>query len=227
MSSTIVHLALAGMFAAGLLGAYFDRRALLVVFAATAFPDLDSFIALVATVGHRAALHTFVVPAAVAAFWAYDTRFRGSSYVRDRWGAWGVRVGWVSLFAYAASGLGLDLVTGGINPFWPVHDQFYQLQGKIELSDQRGIIQTFVDVSELFPEDGGDAGSAGDGGGGGGMGSTEDVRMSTGVDPDPSGQSEDPERVFPIIRRGWEVVILVAGTVVTAARLRQAEHDEA
>jgi membrane-bound metal-dependent hydrolase YbcI (DUF457 family) len=215
MVSTVVHLAFAGLLAAALLGPYFDRRAVLIVFAATAFPDLDSFIALFSTVGHREALHTFVIPIVVGVAWFVDTRVREESYVRDRWGQWGVNVGWMALLAYAVAGIGLDFVGAGVNPLWPIHDQAYTLNGKIELSDQRGVIQTFVDLS---PEEGGAPAPRS-------LGNSSEIEMDTGVNPDPSGTQEDPERIFPVVRAGWQLLVLVVGTCVTAARLRMSYEE--
>jgi hypothetical protein len=212
MASTVVHLAFAGLLAAALLGPYFDRRAVLIVFAATAFPDLDSFVALFFVAGHRTVFHTYVIPVALGLLLLADVRVREESFVRANWGAYGVAVGWVSLVAWGVAGIGLDFVGAGVNPLWPVHDQFYTLDGKIELSDQRGIIQTFVDLS---PDEG--AAPAPES-----FGTSQEVNMSTGVDPDPSGTNADPnpERIFPVVRSGWQLLVLVAGTAVTGARLR-------
>ena len=216
MPSTIVHMAFAGLLAAALLGPHYDRRGVLVVLGVTIIPDLDSFVALVAVAGHRSVGHTFLIPIAAGLLWAVDTRVREESLVRQCWGDWGVAVGWMSILAYAVAGIGLDFVEAGVNPLWPLHDQFYVIDGKIELSDQRGIVQTFVDLS---PDEGG--GPAPDS-----FGSSQEVNMSTGVDPDPSGTEEDPERLFPVVRAGWQLFILVVGTAVTAARFRTGGHDE-
>lgn len=202
-------MAFAGMLAAAFLGAAYDRRAVLVVLAVTALPDLDSFVALVSTAGHRTVLHNFVVPAAAAlALWA-DTRVRDRSLLRGRYGPRGVRVAWVAIVAYAVAGVGLDMVSGSVNPLYPIHDQFYALEGKIELSDRRGVVQTFV-------ETGGDGGVPAPEG----LGSSREVNLSTGVDPDPDGSETDPERIFPIVRAGWQLLVLVVGTAVTLARFR-------
>jgi hypothetical protein len=209
MAGTVVHMAFAGLLAAALLGSVYDRRAVLVVLVVTALPDLDSFIALAVSGAHRATLHNFVVPAvAAAALWAEAAR-GDESVVLGRYGRRGVRVAWVAIVAYAAAGVGLDMVAGGVNPLYPLVDQFYVLDGKIELSDQRGIVQTFV-------ETGGDSAV--------GIGSTDEISYSTGVDPDPSNTETDPERVFPVVRAGWQLVVLVVGTLVTLARFRLT-HD--
>ena len=211
MAGTVVHMAFAGLLAAALLGAAYDRRAVAVVVGVTALADLDSFIALVSPGSHRAVLHNFVLPAAAAVLLWADTSLRGDSLVRGRYGHYGVRVAWVAIVAYAVAAVGLDIVRGGVNPFYPLVDQFYVLDGKIELSDQRGVIQTFV---EFQSESGGSVPAPQ------GLGSTADVSFSTGVDPDPSGTKADPERIFPVVRAGWELLVLVVGTVVTLARFR-------
>jgi len=225
MPSTLVHMAFAGLLAAALLQNTFDRRAILVVMAATAIPDLDSFIALVSVAGHRTVLHTYLLPAALGVALAADTRWRARSVVRRRWGEWGVAVGWMSIVCMAVAGIGLDFIEAGVNPLWPLHDQFYVLNGKVELSDKRGLVQTFVEV-DLDGGGSGGGGTNGSGGGGGGpsiapenIGSSQEVNMSTGVDPDPDGNQKDPERVFPIVRAGWQLHLLLTGFAVTAARL--------
>lgn len=202
MPSTLVHVAFAGMIAAALLGAYFDLRSLAVVVGVTAVADLDTFLDLFVDFGHRAAGHTLLLPILAGLLLWLDVR-RENSYVVDRWGHRGVRVGAVTVFAFAVSAVGLDLFTGGANAFWPIHDQFYAVDGKIELSSQRGIVQTFVDLEGEMA----DAGTRA-------LGNTSDVHVSTGVVPD----EEETERVFPVVRAGWHLLLLVTGTVVTAGR---------
>jgi len=215
MPSTIVHLAFAGLLASALLGVAFDRRALAVVLLVVAFPDLDSFIAIFVAAEHRAILHNVWIPLLVSlALWV-DTSIRSRSLIRKRYGAWGVRVGWVSVVCFVFAGLSLDIVNGIMNPLWPVHDQFYHVDGKLELSNKRGIVQTFVETG------------GGDGNGGvsvpapESVGSSEEVNVTTGVDPAPPEEpDEKPERIFPLFRAGWELMLFVVGTTVTAARLR-------
>lgn len=201
MPSTIVHLAFAGLIASALLGDAFDRKALAVVLAVTAFPDLDSFIALYATAGHRTVLHNVWIPTIAAVALVVDTRVRDQSMLRARWGWWGVRVAWVSVVCYLLAHIGLDLVDGVVNLFWPVHDQFYALRGSIELSSERGIVQTFVAVDGLLPSLQA-------------VGGTDEVAITTGVDPG----ADATERVFPVIGAGWELVVFLTGVFVTAAR---------
>ena len=213
MPSTVVHLAVAGMIAGTLLGDAFDWRSLLVVFAVVTFPDLDSFASLVSSVGHRAALHNVFVPLVAGAILYADLRRGDESYVRRRWGGRGIRVAWVSLLCFVIVGIGLDLVAGAANPLWPLHDQYYHVDGRIELSSQRGLVQTVVDWGTVAADGGSDAGTKA-------VGTTKDLHLGTGVDPTKGPESDDVDRIFPIVRAGWELVILVIGTIVTAARFR-------
>lgn len=204
MPSTIVHLAVAGMIAAVLLGRHFNKKALVIVFGVTAFPDLDAFIGLYTAAGHRVALHNVWIPVIAAILLWINLSIREQSYVRSRWGEWGVRVIWVSIICYLVAHIMLDLTDGSVNLFWPVYDQFYTLRGgTVELSDQQGIINTFSSSGIPLLE---------------ARGGIDEIRLSTGVDPDPTGVEEDPERIFPVFREGWELVLFLTGTAVTAAR---------
>jgi hypothetical protein len=196
MPSTVVHLAFAALVATALLGAAFDRRALAVVLVVVAVPDLDSF--LLGSAGHRTVLHNAWIPLLGLALVWIDLR-RPGSLIKGRWGAWGVRVLWVSLVCYLVAHVALDLADGWINLFWPLHDQFYSLDGSLELSSERGIVQTFSDGGIPLLE---------------AQGTTENVEITTGVDP---GEGRT-ERVFPVFRAGWQLVLFVVGTAVTATR---------
>jgi len=210
MPSTIVHLAFAGLLAAALLGDAYDRKAVAIVFLVVAIPDLDSFLALRYPPAHRTVLHNLVIPAAGAGLLWADTRIRGTSLVRERWGGRGVRVAWLALLAYAVAAVGLDLVDGVANLLWPLHDQFYKVDGKLELSNRRGIVQTFVETEtdSGVPEPSS-------------SGTTEDLQPTTGVEPSPGEEPEtEPERIFPVFRAGWEVLLFLTGTAVTAARFK-------
>jgi hypothetical protein len=217
MPSTVVHVALALLLAAGLLGRDFDRRAVAVVAAVTAFPDLDVFTALVVEATHRAAFHTLLLPGALAlALWV-DERCGGR--LRARYGGHGVRVAWVALFGYVVAGIGLDLFTsGGANPLYPLYDQFVEIDGAVGYTTAEGFYQTFVDVrSESPTADGGGGGRSVDVGQ---RGSTEEVHVASGVDPQRGPEPADVERVFPVVYRGWQVTLVLAGVVATWGRLR-------
>jgi hypothetical protein len=199
MPSTLVHLALGALIAAALLEDAFGPRALAVVLAAVALPDLDTFVGIVLPGTHRAALHTILVPLLAAAAIAYDLR-RENSWLRAR-GERTVRIAWVAVLAYVVAGIGPDLFFNGVNILYPLHDRFYELNGRVFVSNQRGLVQTFWEATE----------STG--------GTTGNTHYRTGVDV---ARGEDPanaERVFPIATSGLQMLLLLAATVVTGVRL--------
>lgn len=218
MPSSLVHVAFAGLLAAALLGAAYDLRALLVVLAVAAAPDLDAFGAFLFSGAHRALLHTFLIPLFAAAAVAVDTRLRERSSLRHRFGPRGVRVTWVAILAFAVAGIGLDFVTNGVNALYPLVDQFYVLDGTLELSTTEGLVQTFVEV----PAETGAAAGNGSVPAPESVGTTENVTYTTGVDPDPDpGVESGPvERVFPVVRSGWQLLVVLASGVTVVARFR-------
>lgn len=204
MPSTLVHVAFGGFLAAGLLGTYFDRRSVLVVLAAAALPDLDSFLAIWLVGTHRALLHNLVLPALVAGALYVDFR-RPVSRIHERFGARGTRVAWVSLSAFVFAGVAPDLVTNGVNPLYPLLDRYVTLDGELLVSSTRGVVQTFVD---LQPE-GSTVG-----------GTTTDTFYYTGVDTAPGPDETDTERVFPLVNSGMEALVVVLSGFVLATRFR-------
>ena len=217
MPSTLVHVALAGLLAAALLGAAYDLRTLVVVLAVATLPDLDAFGAFLFSGAHRALLHTFLIPLVAAGVVAVDTRLRDQSGLRDRFGPRGVRVTWVGVLAFAVAGIGLDFVTNGVNALYPVVDQFYVLDGKLELSTAEGLVQTFVEAPAKTGAGTGSGVPAPES-----VGTTENVTYTTGVDPepDPGVESGPVERVFPVVRSGWQLLVVLAGAVTVLARFR-------
>jgi len=203
--STIVHCALAGLLAAGLLGDAFDARAVAVVLAATIVPDFDAFAGFLIPGGHRSVLHTLLLPLGAAALLYADTRLRDRSFVRERWRERGIRVAWVSIAAIAFAAIGLDMTAGGVNLLYPIHDQFYTLSGELVLSNDRGVVQTFVELG------GGESEAA--------RGSTEQVHINSGVDPTRGAEPKDVERVFPVAQSGWQLLLIVTSVFVLGARL--------
>lgn len=234
MPSTLVHVSFAAILGTALLGTAFDRRAVVVVLAVAAIPDLDAFAVVIFPGAHRTLLHTMAIPALGAVLLALDTfgrrvlnpaRFglRRESILRSRFGGWGVRVAWVSLAAYAVAGVGLDMVMGGqfggANVFWPFYDQLYRFDGHILYSTTDGFRQTFIE----FHPDGGtvDAGQ---------RGSSKDARIATPVDPEGEGTTgpsgESVERIFPIVAAGWQLwMVVTAAFVLTVRALEEWEHS--
>lgn len=207
MPSTLVHVALGGLLAAALLpDRHATRGAILAVLVAAALPDLDSFVSPFLGGAHRSLGHNVLVPTAVGVALAYDLRVRDRSLLRDRFGAAAGPVAWSGLAAFLLAGVGLDLVTNGVNPLWPLHDRFYTLDGDLHLSSQRGVVQSFVDRSPA------ESGS---------VQTTRNLHYSTGVDPSPGAESPDVERVFPVVSAGWQLLLVAAGALAVAAKRRR------
>jgi inner membrane protein len=176
MPSTVVHVALAGLVGTALLAEQFDGKAVLVVMAATALVDFDVFVGFWIDGAHRAAFHNLLVPLLGSALLWWDLRYRNRSHLRSRWGARGVRIGWVSVVAVTFAGIGLDAFLNGVNLFYPLHDQFYTFSGKVYYSTEEGFVQTLVSIDfeafidSLVPENATNSGGEGSSGGAGGSG---------------------------------------------------------
>lgn len=210
MPSLLFHAALGGLLAASLLPSGFDGRVLLVVLAAVILPDLDVFLGFWILGAHRAYLHNVFVPLAFAALVRYDTSVRARSWLRARWGPDAGRVARVGVVVLAVAGIGPDLFVSGVNLLFPVVDRFYSLSGEILLSNQRGLVQTVVDVD----------GSTG--------GTTETRQYWTGVDPNPTNRGVDPasvERTFPVARSGVQLLVILVGFAVVGYRLWRDDAD--
>ncbi|MFC6824546.1 metal-dependent hydrolase [Halopelagius fulvigenes] len=209
MPSTLVHVAVGGLLGAGLLGAGFDRRAAAVVFVAAALPDVDTFFGFVLPGAHRALLHTFLFPAVLVAVLAYDTRVRSVSRLRTRFGPRGVRLAWAGVVALVGGGILPDLFTNGVNAFYPLHDAFYTMNGRLYLSNQRGVVQTFVDLSPAEPA----------------SWTTRNFHYSTGADPSPGAEPANVERIFPLAMSGTRLMLVLLSAFVVGARLRENERS--
>ena len=211
MPSTLVHVAFAGLIAAALLGADFDRRSVAVVLLAGALPDLDAFAGLVLSLPgvHRALLHTLVLPAAAAGVLAYDAHARSESGLRARYGDRGVRVAWVALAAFVFGGVLPDLFTNGVNVFYPLHDAFYSVNGRLVFSTRRGVVQTFVETAS-------DPGRR--------RHTTRTLHYVTGVDPSPGPEPADVERRFVVVGSGMNLLVVLLSATVLGARLRWDER---
>ena len=220
MPSTVVHGAFALLLAAALLKGSYDRRALAVVLVVMAIPEADTLLGLVMPGAHRTVGHNFVLPAAAGLLLYYDTRIRDASLLREWVDDWGVRVAWVALFAHFFAHVFLDWAhLEGVNALWPLHDEFFRLEGELYVSSREGLVQTFVDI-QLDEETGQrtvDAGSTG---------TTETVHVNNPVEPDgrrDPGSTEPVDRRFPLAEAGWQLYLVVAGVFVVAARALQGD----
>lgn len=208
MVPTPVAAAVAALLAAALLGRAFDRRAVAIVVAAGVAPDLDAIASLGIRGATNAAFHTLLVPGLLGAALYWDTTHREKSWLRDRYGWRGVRIAWVALAAYLVAGIGLDLFSvEGVNLFWPVHDRFYAVTGRLLYSTEDGLVQTYVTI-------GGDDYLAV-----GSPGTTATHHVASWINPTPgTGWESGAERRFPIVETGWQAIVVVTAVAVLAIR---------
>ncbi len=210
MPPTTVHVAIAALIGAALLGKHFGLKSIVIVVLAAAVIDLDTIVDIWYPGLHRALFHNLVFPAIALAVLAWDVHLREESFVLNRWGEWGVRVWWVATLGVIVHILH-DAFYNGANLFWPLHDQFYDLDGDLWLSNQEGIDQSFVDLGEDGDTE---------------RGTTEDVQYGTGVSPtDDPGIEEDIERRFPLAETGEHLFLTVVGYTVVAIKLWQVRRD--
>lgn len=204
--STLVHVAVGGLVGAALLGDRFTPKAVAVVLVAAAVPDLDSFLAPLLGGAHRSALHTLLLPALLAAALYVDARVLDCSRLREQFGPNAEYVAAVAVVAgVLAGGILPDMVTNGVNALWPLHDQFYTVDGELELSTQEGLVQTFVDLSPTAEETS--------------PSTTENTRYSTGANPKPWQETQGPvERVFPVVTAGWQLMLVGLSAVTVGVR---------
>jgi hypothetical protein len=196
--STLVHVALALLLAAGLLAEEFDGRSALVVAAATILPDLDVALEPVLSGAHRSVGHTLLLPALLFAALLLDAGRGERSVIRRRYGDRGLRVAFVAVFCTFGAAIVPDLVVGGVNAFYPLHDAFYTLDGRLFYSTDRGWVQTFVDLSPEEPAE---------------RRTTGNFDFRTVLDAEPTlgvertdggdGSPERVERLFPVARRAF------------------------
>lgn len=200
--STLFHLGLGFLLAAALLDRV-DRTAVAVVVVAVLIPELDVLPGLLYTGAHRAWLNNLWLPLGLGAAIYHDTRRRDASWLARRWGDRGPALAWTGLVVLTVAGIGGDLAFNGVNLFYPVHDQFYSLDGDVLLSTERGVLQSLVDDAA--------------------RGSTEELQYRTVVDPEPDRRGLDlgSERIVPVMTSGVQGLVTAAGFGVIGYRYRR------
>lgn len=209
MPPTLVAVAVGALLGVALLGSAFDRRSLALVVVAAALPDLDAALALVVPGAANALLHTLFVPLAAAVALYYDTEFREASWLRSRYGRYGVRVAWVAVAAYAVAGIGLDLFNvDSAAVLYPLSDRYYATIGKLVLSTQEGVVQTYVAFGDGWLEVAS-------------PGTVGDHHVETWLDPG------DGDRRLRLVDSGWQAALVATAAAAVPAKLlaRRAEAD--
>lgn len=206
MPPTLVNVAVGVLLGIALLGASFDRRSVAVVAVAAALPDLDAPLSLVVHGATNAVLHSVFVPLVAAALLYWDTTYRESSWLRGRYGWYGVRVAWVAVAAYAVAGIGPDLFNvESAAVLYPLSDRYFAIVGKFTLSTQEGVIQTYVGVADGWLQVRS-------------PGTTRTYHVASWANPTP-GTDNPPgvDRRLRLVDAGWQAVVVVTAVAALPA----------
>jgi hypothetical protein len=114
-----------------------------------------------------------------------------------------------------AAGIVPDLLVGGINLFYPIHDQFYTVNGRLFYSTDRGWVQTFFEQQRSQTEP---------------PRTTANFDFRTVLDAEPTigansdqGGSQRVERIFPVAMSGFRAWLIPVAVSITAIRLMRPE----
>jgi hypothetical protein len=209
MAPTLVNVALGVLLGVALLGAAFDRRSIVLVAFAAAVPDLDALVWFFGLGAANATLHSLFVPLGVAGLLYYDTAVRGTSWLRARYGWYGVRVAWILVAVYAVAGIGPDAFsTESVALLYPLSERYYAITGGFLFSTQDGIVQTYVAFNggwiELATP-----------------GTVETYHLDAWIG------STGGERRFHLVETGWQAVLVVTAAVAAPAKGLVERHDRA
>jgi len=200
MPPTLLTVAVGVLVGIALLGAAFDRRSLAVVGIAAAVPDVDAALTALGVGAANATLHAVWIPLAAAGLLYYDTDHRDRSWLRHRYGWYGVRVAWVAIATYAVAGIGVDLFsTESVALFYPLSDRYYAIIGKFVLSTQEGVVQTYIGIGN-----GWEVASPG---------TIESYHVDSWWHP------ENGERRLQLVESGWQAIIVVTAIAAIPAKL--------
>lgn len=207
MPPTLVTIAVGVLLGVGLLGAAFDHRSLAVVAFASALPDLDAIVSLAVPGSTNAVFHTIFIPAVAAGLLYYDTERRDTSWLRSRYGWYGVRVAWVAVAAYTVAGIGLDLFSAdSVALIYPLSDRYYAIIGRFVISTQEGIIQTYIEFGDGWLEIAT-------------PGTTATHHVDSWLNPG------DGERRLRLIESGWQAVVVLTALAAVPVKLLTARGD--
>jgi len=207
MPPTLVSVAVGVLLGVGLLGAAFDRRSLAIVALAAGLPDVDATFEWLGVGAANASLHSAFVVLGAAGLLYYDTERREGSWLRVRGGWYGVRVAWVAVAAYAVAGIGLDLFSSdAVALFYPLSDRYYAIVGKLVVSTQEGLVQTYIEIGNGWL----------------GVASPGTVESHT-VDSwlTPAGE----ERRLRLVESGWQAIIVLTAAAAIPAKALVEQGD--
>lgn len=208
MSSTVVHISFAIIIACSIIPIdKFSYKSLLLVVVPVAMLDLDALVFFIQEGLHRALLHNLIIPTIILFLILYDTIIRKESYIKNYYDEETVII--VSIASYIAvvfAGIGIDFAANGVNLFWPIHDQFYTLEGQFVISSEEGIIQTFTDTFFESVNQGNAK-------------TTDNHVYSTPVNPAPNQPNESSPLILHIAYTGYQIVIIITSIICLASKI--------
>lgn len=204
MPSTVVHVSFALIIACALIpNNRFTIKSLLIVALPVMFLDSDAFFYIVEEGLHRALFHNIIIPSVIVAILLYDISIRDESYIGRKFNSsHAMSLIITSYTAVVIAGLGLDFADTGVNLFWPIHDQFYTLEGKFILSSENGIVQTF---SEFGTE----------------KDTTDSVVYNTPINPSSSGENSG---TYPIAYKAWQLILIITSGILVSIKMVRAKY---
>lgn len=209
MVSTVVHVSVAVLICCALLpDDVFSLKSLMIAVTPVALLDVDAFFFIISEGLHRALFHNILIPTIVIALIIYDTVVRESSYIsRFVDPRYASSIAIASYVSIIFAGIGLDFSDTGVNIFWPLYDQFYTLEGKLIISSDDGLVQTFIEepFKDVFEKTNNTK-------------TTDNFVYRTPANPNP-GSSEPAERIFPIAYKGWRLVLIGLSIVVVPIKI--------
>lgn len=208
MPPTLYNVALGVLVGLALLGAAFDRRSILVVAVAAALSDADAVVSLLVDGATNAAFHTVFIPLVVGTAVLWDTMFAEHSRIMDRFGWWGARTAWVALAAWVFAGILPDLASeSGVNLFYPLHDQFYSVDGAFYYSTEDGIVQSYIGLGDdhLIAVDR--------------LGTTAEHHVPSWINPTGErGLDLGADRRLSLVETGWQLVVVATAAAALVVR---------
>lgn len=200
MPSALFHGAIGILIGLAILGDALDGRTLAIIAFAALLPDIDALLAFWFPGAHRVYLHNvfvFLVPAALL----LAVRRTGSlERLKTRWPDV-ERVLWTAVIVVAVAGIGLDAVASGVNLFYPVHDQFYQVEGSVVYSSHAGVEQTVMGVDAKR------------------VGTTDEVYYASGVPPVSGTNAGEVWRV-PLFGNTLQLLLSITVFLIVGYRMR-------
>jgi membrane-bound metal-dependent hydrolase YbcI (DUF457 family) len=200
MPSALFHAAIGILIGMAMLGDALDTKALAIIAFAGLLPDVDLLLAVWFPGAHRVYLHNIFVVLFPAALLLVGRRTGHMAWLKTRWPDVET-VLWTAILVVGVAGIGIDAVATGVNPLYPVHDQFYRVQGQVIYSSDRSVQETVTDIRAER------------------IGSTRDVYYASGVPPVSDGTAQQSWRI-PLFGNTLQLLLSLTVFLIIGYRLQ-------